>query len=245
MSDMERSPRLDPQQLPKDKRIPKDTLLRGASPEEVAGTIRAWLANECPPYRGIMVTLARDQEGISRVEQRWKRLCRANNINQQLANIDSSDRAITAFGEIVLMPEVVAELSSSSIYTRSIGARTLFHEWWHICRLESKRFYSFEEGTADVFADLMYQRAFGKSSPPVRTYEQLANAIDLISKDTGVDNWYLASRAEKSVTLWLSQFLTEIGYEKNAINDVLEYTPDDGTWLIRVKRMIVTREEKQ
>ena len=241
---MERSPRLNPEQLLKDERIPKDALLRGASPEEVAGAIRAWLANERPSYRGIMVTLARDEESIIRVEQRWKRLCRANSIDEQMANIDRLDRALTAFGEIVLMPEVVAELSSNSIFTRSIGARTLMHEWWHISRVESKRFYPFEEGSADVFADLMYQRAFNKSSPPVRTYEELSNAIELIGEDTGVDNWYLASRAAPSVMVWLSQFLTEIGYESNAINDVLQYTNDDGTWLTRVKRMIATRKEK-
>ena len=38
---MESSPRLSSDVLPKDRRIPKDALLRGASPEEVAGTVRA------------------------------------------------------------------------------------------------------------------------------------------------------------------------------------------------------------
>ncbi|MEY4531312.1 MAG: hypothetical protein RLZZ156_2033, partial [Deinococcota bacterium] len=149
---MERSPRLNPQQLPRDERIPKDTLLRGASAAEVAGTMRGWLAERLPAARGVTVTLARDAEDLARVERRWKRLCRLEGIPEDLATLDPFDRGVTMFGEILLLEEVVADLESPNMVVRARAARTIMHEWWHGARLETARFYVFEEGAADVFA---------------------------------------------------------------------------------------------
>jgi hypothetical protein len=240
---MERSPRLTTNQLPKDERVPKDTLLRGASPEEVAGAIRAWLANERPAYHSVNIILAHDETAMTRIEQRWKRKCRTNQIPEMVAQIDRSDRAVTLFSEIILLPTVVQELSSSSLLTRALGARTIMHEWWHASRRETMHFYPFEEGTAELFAERMCQHAFGFQPPKTwRTYTALAEAIELIGADTGIDNWYLASRAAPKILVWFTEFLLQTGFTDHAIKDVLSYTRDNKAWLTRVRRMISSKE---
>jgi SPP1 gp7 family putative phage head morphogenesis protein len=199
---MERSPRLNIEQLPKDRRLAKDALLRGASPEEVAGAIRAWLANERPSYRGVTMTLAADEEAILRIERRWQRICRANGLSELSAQINRTDRGITLFGEIVLMPDVVAELSSSSMYDRAKGAKTIMHEWWHASRRETRPFRSFEEGTADAFASRMAMRAFGLRVPEawssypdlLEAIEQLIGAVPYLVRP--LDRWGLADSSK-------------------------------------------------
>jgi SPP1 gp7 family putative phage head morphogenesis protein len=241
---MERSPRLNPQQLPKNERIPKDALLRGASPEEVAGAVRAWLAERLPSARGVTVTLARDPEDLARIGRRWKRLCRLQGISEDRVTLDVFDRGVTMFGEILLLPEVVTELESLDTVIRARGARTIMHEWWHGARFETARFYAFEEGAADVFADAMYQKAFGVASVAPRAYDELAEAIELIGTAIDNPNWYFASRTQTSVLDWLRQELTAHGFNAVAINQVLSYTANDGAWLVRVRQMIATKEQK-
>jgi SPP1 gp7 family putative phage head morphogenesis protein len=239
---MERSPRLTPAQLPKDRRVPQDALLRGASPEEVAGAVRAWLANERPSHNGVRVTLAADEDAVRRVQRRWERLCRTNGINPLAAQINRTDRAMTMFGEIVLMPQTVEDLGGA-IGLRARGARTLMHEWWHAARRDTAPFYPLEEGTADAFADRMALLAFGlRPRADWRAYNDLYEAVTLIGDALGADNWYLVSRTEPDVRAWLRASLEDAGFNTVAVGDVLGYTRDDSVWLTRVRRMIATKE---
>jgi hypothetical protein len=123
--------------------------------------VRVWLANERPSYRGVTVTLAPDDDALVRVERRWKRLCRLAGLPEDHALIARKSGAVTYFSEIVLLPRVVENLGSELMMRRALTARTLMHEWWHASRRQEAHFYPFEEGSAEVFADLMCQRAFG------------------------------------------------------------------------------------
>jgi hypothetical protein len=241
---MERQPKLTSKELPQDRRVPRDGLLRGASGEEVVGGVRAWLANERPSHRGVTVTLAADEEAIRRVEQRWRRLCRKNGYPEHLAEVDRTNRAATFFGEIVLFPDVIAELNAKAVHTRAIGARTLMHEWWHIARRDPTYVYPFEEGSAEVFADDMCERAFGFRPPKEwRHYNDLADGIELIGATVDLNNWYLPSRGEIRIGLWLQRTFLEMGFSSGAIDDVLRSTREDDQWLVRVRRMIATKRE--
>jgi hypothetical protein len=210
---MERQPKLTIKELPQDRRVPRDNLLRGASAEEVVGGVRAWLANERPSHRGVTVTLAADEESIRRVEQRWRRLCRKNGYPEALAEVDRTNRAATFFGEIALFPDVIGELTAKDVHTRAIGARTLMHEWWHIARRDSTYIYPFEEGSAEVFADDMCERAFGFRPPKDwRHYNDLAEGIELIGATLDLNNWYLPSRGEIRIGQWLQKTFLEMGF---------------------------------
>lgn len=241
---MEKSPKLSLEQLPKNLRVKKDAMLRGASAEEVIGAIRIWLTNERPSHSSVMVTLARDSADLDRVEQRWKRICRANNQPEEYGIIDRISRAVTFAREILLLPEVVLELEAVNTLLRARGVGTFMHEWWHISRKEPKAFYPFEEGTADTFASTMIERAFGFKPPrDWRFYDSLQEAVDLIGRTLDQDNWYLISRDQTDVRAWLKQKLLDAGFGLQAVEDVLLYTQDGNVWLTRVRRMIATKED--
>jgi hypothetical protein len=244
---MENSPKLNTDQLPKDAKVKKDGLLRGASAEEVAGAVRAWLAAERPANTGVMVTLARNDADIERVERRWRRIMRADGIQENdardAARIIRTDRGVRFGGEIVLLPVTVRELESSSVFIRARGAGTLMHEWWHAARRERGPFRPFEEGTADAFAELMSERALGLRAPHGwRAYPKLLEGIELIGAALGRDNWYLPSREQVNVIAWLEQTFKEARFSPTSTSEVLIYTDSDDLWLVRVKRMIASKE---
>jgi hypothetical protein len=246
---MENSPKLNTDQLPKDTRVKKDLLLRGASAEEVVGAVRAWLAAERPSNNRVMVTLARDTRDIERVERRWVRIMRVNGVHDQdaqnMARINRSDRGVRFGGEIVLLPMTIADLSSNSVLLRARGAGTLMHEWWHAVRHQGAAFRPFEEGTADAFTALMSERAFGLKPPREwRAYPKLLEAIELVGEALERDNWYLPSREQSNIKAWLMQIFAEAGFDDTSISDVLTYTDDDALWLVRVRRMVANSRKR-
>jgi hypothetical protein len=238
--DMEKSPKLTTDQLPKNRRVPRDTLLRGASAEEVVGSVRAWLANERPNHKSVTITLAANEAAIGRVERRWQRLCRTNGIPENRALIGRTDRATTFFSEIVLLPDTVADLATFDVLHRARGVSTLAHEWWHACRRSEVTKRSFEEGTADAFAKRALWTAFGINSP-WQAYPDLFQAVTLIGQSLELENWYLPSREAIHLPVWLRQTLENAGYDSQAINEVLLYNIRDSDWSVRVKRMVLTR----
>jgi hypothetical protein len=239
---MERSPKLTTAQLSRDHRIHHDGLLRGSSANEVAGAIRAWLSEHHPGQTGFTLTLAADENSVARVEARWRRQCRKNNYPELIAKIDRTDRAITMFGEIVLLPQVMTELGTRDVFTRAMGARSLIHEWWHVTRQERTRFYPFEEGSAEVFADATCQQAFGFHPPKDwRYYGALAQGIEQVGEALGDSTWYLPSRSEPDVSEWLRLILLNSGFSPESVAEVLLSERNDDVWLSRVQRMIATQ----
>jgi len=181
MQGVEREPSLGPEQLPPDQRIPNDQLLRGASAVEVIGAVRSWLQANFPPPRSVRVQIAESEEDIARIEHKWRRLAERKGLPRSQGDIDRNVRAARLFNEVVLLPQVLTEFSGS-IWQRARAARTLAHEWWRISRLAEGSFPPFEEGSADVFADLALRRMTGFDASKVgfRQYPKQAQAVEAV-----------------------------------------------------------------
>jgi hypothetical protein len=220
--------------------VPRDALLRGASPQEVIGAIRVALDSVTPTPKGVQFLLVRNEADYLKVEQRWTQIRRKMGIASP-AKIDREASAIRFLGDVMLSPEVVGYLGSSDIYDRVRGASVVLHEWWHSARTQAEAFLPFEEGTADVFAEIMAKKLFGVEIPDTwQPYKKLSEAVNIIGETLGNPEWFLESRKQTDVKEWLRGVLSKHGFSVQTINRVLSYTGFEDLWLEDVKRMVET-----
>ncbi len=238
---MEKSPRLSNDQLPKSIEVPRDKLLRGASPQEVVGAIRAAVSPDTPTPKGVQFLLIRDEADYMKIERRWTQIRKSLGITSP-AKIDRDASAVRFLGDVILSPDIVGYLSSSDMYDRVRGASVVLHEWWHSARTQAEAFFPFEEGTADVFAAQMAEKLFGVDIPKKwQPYKKLSEAINIIGKPLENPEWYLESRKQVDVKEWLRVTLSKHGFSAQTINRVLSYTGFEDLWLEDVKHMVETR----
>ena len=242
MQGVEREPSLGPEQLPPDQRIPNDQLLRGASAVEVIGAVRSWLQANFPPPRSVRVQIAESEEDIARIEHKWRRLAERKGLPRSQGDIDRNVRAARLFNEVVLLPQVLTEFSGS-IWQRARAARTLAHEWWRISRLAEGSFPPFEEGSADVFADLALRRMTGFDASKVgfRQYPKQAQAVEAQLEVFG-EPWLFESRKVFNVSFWLERSLLEAGYPPLLVEQALEYTWEGEVRLTRIRRLLASQK---
>lgn len=238
---MEREPNLSPEYLPPDQRIPNDRLLRGASAVEVIGGVRSWLQANFPPSRPVRVQTAQTEADIAKIEHKWQRLAERRGLPRSEGAIDRNIRAARLFDEVALLPQVLAEFGGS-IWQRARAARTLAHEWWHISRVTEGSFLPFEEGSADVFADLALQRMTGFDASKVgfRRYSEQAQAVEALLEVFG-EPWLFESRRVPGVSRWLERSLLEAGFLPPLVKQVLEYTQEGELWLTRIRRLLASQ----
>jgi hypothetical protein len=95
-------PRLDPQQLPGDERIPNDKMLRGASPVEVVGNVAAWLRDNFPTAKPAKYRIARDARQLEREAARW---ARKQGVEAAMAAAELRSAAAAHYrGELLVLP---------------------------------------------------------------------------------------------------------------------------------------------
>ncbi|MCL6568931.1 MAG: hypothetical protein K6T35_08635, partial [Meiothermus silvanus] len=157
-------------------------------------------------------------------------------------DIDRGARAARLFNEVALLPQVLTEFGGS-IWQRTRAARTLAHEWWHISRLAEGSFPPFEEGSADVFADLALQRMTGFDASRVgfRQYSEQAQAVEALLEVFG-ERWLFESRRVSNVSFWLERSLLEAGYPPLLVKQALEYTWEGEVWLTRIRRLLASQK---
>uniref|UniRef100_A0A7C3DMT2 Phage head morphogenesis domain-containing protein n=1 Tax=Meiothermus ruber TaxID=277 RepID=A0A7C3DMT2_MEIRU len=238
MQVVEQEPSLSLEQLPPDRRVPDDRLLRGTSPIEVFGAMRRWL-NERYPLSGTpRFHIAPPPERLKRIQERWLRLAKQRELPEVLVIIDPSARANRFLDEVVIGSQVLNDLKGS-VWDRVVGARSLAHEWWHLRRRELLPFYPLEEGSADYFADRAMREATGADTRVFRRYPLLAEAVEKLVQLLGED-WLEATRQVENVRQHLRNALLKRGFPAPLVEEVVEYTRDDELWSTRVYRLLAS-----
>ena len=225
---------LPPEQLPKDRRVPRDRVLRGASPPEVVGSVRRWLTERHPLPGPLRFVTAADEAAVAKVEAEWVRRAKRFGGDPEDGLIDRTSRATRFFDQVILMPEVVAELAGT-VYERARAAKTIAHEWCHALRRSPDRFAPFEEGAAELFAHAVLAEMLGARRLRFPAYPDLEEAVALLSEHVDVAGSREVARGQRA---WLRAALERAGFADAAVRDVLSYNGDDEAWLVRVRRLV-------
>jgi len=232
---VEQEPRINSSQPPADFRIGDDRLLRRNGAIEVLGATRGWLQTRYPLERSPQIYLAPSPAQLATIQNRWWEQARQAGTPKEFATIGIQARATRFGNDVVLHPDLKTELQGS-LWQRLSAARTLSHEWWHLLRQAQRGFYPFEEGSADVFADLVARQAFQADTRELRRYPLLAQAVEELTIRLG-NEWLLKSRKAGDARQYLEQTLLEVGFPKELVQDVLRYTIE-AEWLIKVNRLL-------
>ena len=184
---VEKQPRLDPQRLPGDERIPNDKLLRGASPVEVVGNAAGWLRDNFPTSKPAKYRIARDEKQLVKEAARWAR--RKGVDVEAVANELRGARAAHFSGELLVLPPTW-ELLGGGVLDRAKGFCTLAHEWWHLWRRAAGTYTPLEEGAAELFAERAVTQAIGirpelAATLGSKTYRPYREAVLLLMERLG------------------------------------------------------------
>ena len=231
----DREPRLGPDDLPTDMDIPDDRLLRGASPQEVAGAVTKWLRSTYPPPRAVRpVSVAENQAQVRRAFEKLG----------YPPNLSDIPRAATRDGEMVLFPPVAAEMRGV-VAARAVAARTIAHEYFHASRVSPAAFtpYFLEEGMADMFADIaIYHMLGGADLREHGRYKPLSEAaarllLYLAGDDERATRLLLETRKVPRLGEFIEAKMGERGISRTDINAVLFYTDFRG-WSERISQIV-------
>ena len=223
MPRVEHQPRLNPDQLPADQRIPKDRLLRGASAVEIVGAATGWLRDIYPTSKPAKYRIAATPAQLERESKRW-----AKQMDRDATEVldDLTDVAAAHYrGELLVLPSTLKQLQGSMI-ERAVGFRTLAHEWWHLRRTEQRSFRLFEEGSAELFAERVLVQATGMSVDAARAlriaqYLELTTTVERLSDRLGGVEWLEASRRQNDVAGWFALSLAEAGFDGEQVAQLL------------------------
>ncbi len=231
-------PRLGPDQLPPDSRVPQDRLLRGTK-TEILGTATHWLQQHYPVTPVPKTRIAQTSAKLESVAQNWAKKQKSDPkaVLVELQQVVAAHYA----GEILFAPPFWAE-ASGSIWSRARAFRTVAHEWWHLRRLENAAFRWFEEGSAELFAEHVLIKATQMKSDDARilrnrAYADLTHAVELVSSPLGGMTWLEASRTVSSVREWLSDSLSRFGFPQEQVEQWLRSrTPPE--FLVRARMLL-------
>ena len=221
--------------LPADKRIPADGLLRGQSPQEVVGAVTGWLRTHFPPPRPVA------QPIIAETPRQVARALKGLGYRTDLFDLP---RALSREGKLVLFPPVVLELRGS-IFERALAARTMAHEYFHAARVAPNKWTPafMEEGMADTFADLAVRQMLGGAD--LRSYgyyrERAEGAKALLAfladgDEAAAETLLLQTRAEPDVLTFLTDQLRLKEVNEQDTNAILFYTGVEA-WRAVIRRV--------
>jgi hypothetical protein len=124
-----------------------------------------------------------------------------------------------------------------------MAAKTIAHEWWHATRKTEIPFGPFEEGSADVFSEMVMHRRLGAKVELNHAYPGLQKGAKLLRERFG-DEWFLASRQAVNQKQYLRQTFEKAGFNKQQIDNVLsdyyktKNSSDGKLWAEAVEKML-------
>ncbi|CAN5788170.1 hypothetical protein BH24DEI2_BH24DEI2_08460 [soil metagenome] len=222
-------------ELPTDKRIPNDYLLRGQSPQEIVGAVTGWLRSHYSPPRPVA------QPIIAETPTQVRRALKSLGYRTDLLGLP---RALSREGKMVFFPQVVLELRSS-VFERALAARTLSHEYFHAARIAPSKWTPVfvEEGMADFFADLAVAQMLGGADLQGYGYyrERAEGAKALMAfladdDEKVTETLLFQTRAEPDVLTFLTNWLRLKEVNDPDINAILFYTSVEA-WRAVIRRV--------
>jgi hypothetical protein len=236
---MEQQPRLAFDVLLADQRVPNDRLLRGASPQEVLGTLRARLEQIIPAKQNFTLLIAKTDEDRFKIQERWIKIAKRLGIPLERVSIGEYTRAAIFADDLYISPQVTQQLQGT-IWERAEGAGTFCHEWWHLSRQEARPFFFFEEGSAEYFSVYALKQLTGVETSRAIAYQELYEGVSALVEYFSFQ-WLLATRNTPRIMSYLRTSFEAEGFDQRWINEVLSTRASEFIWRDNLRAMLRSR----
>ena len=228
VSNQESERKLSAEQMRPVEGVVNDKFLRASSPQEFVGDMRGWLGQQYPLLDGksVKMVLLENNAQARQLQKTWQnQLQKDHGFSLEDARTRSQVRmnagGSTFLDTIALTPQTMNRIQSKSLSERIVAAKTIAHEWWHAMRRSQKGFKPFEEGSADVFSEMVMHRRLGAEVELNHAYKDFQQGAEALRGRFG-DDWFLASRQAVNQKQYLRQSFEKAGFDKQKIDKVLE-----------------------
>lgn len=227
-------PKLSRSALTERPEIPNDTLLRGASAQEVVGAVRKWFYEQ-PAHQSLkrpraIYFPATEAEYRDRLTANVKVLAEGLPRATEAYAVSNPERRV-----VCLSPDTTADLNARDLARRLTGAATLIHELCHIALPYRAVNEPLEEGSVMLYADALAQRAFGIQADVIeqlpRSYDEWVEAFACILSTLGTSPAAMFAHLQRFRTTadgarWLQDALLDDGQRPDIVSDL--FAPSAG-----------------
>jgi hypothetical protein len=241
--------------------VPDDRILRAKSPQEFVGNVTGWLGENYPLTRPHTPKIIETDAQLQKLHRTWRKrlekrlveeghdVATAKKMAERFSKPSDTAKGITYQGDIAIMQKTVQRIRSGSVEERIAAMKTITHEWWHAMRSTTNKFSPFEEGSADLFSEIVIREKTGATIDLKHSYKGLKEGAELLRNEFGHD-WFLASRNTPNAKQYLRKTFEEAGYPKDKID--LALREDIGTsldteheiWRDRIQDLLQSKDRK-